>query len=224
MIRLPERMLVVVAHPDDEVLGCGGTIAEVNARGGQAMVLVLSEGSSAQYPDRPDLIEQKREEATAAVASLGGAEVRFCDLPDMRMILSAPSDLVAPISAAITDFEPDWLVTHHSADLNSDHRAVHEAARVAARPVDAAAPSLLSMEVPSSTEFGYETLQPNLHVPLTPDSLDAKCAALACYATEVRAYPHGRSTEAVRALAAYRGFTSGSDIAEAFTLVWARAR
>jgi LmbE family N-acetylglucosaminyl deacetylase len=222
MIPLPQRLLVVVAHPDDEVLGCGGTIAEVNARGGQVMVLVLSDGSSTQYPDRPDLIQRKREEATRALVALGGAELRFGELPDMRMTLSAPSDVTAPISTAIGEFRPDWVITHHAADLNSDHRVTHEAVRVATRPSESGVPTLLSMEVPSSTEFGYGGLEPNLSVPLTPKSLDAKCAALESYETEVRPYPHGRSPEAVRAMAEYRGFTSGLHAAEAFRIIWAR--
>jgi LmbE family N-acetylglucosaminyl deacetylase len=223
VVRLPERLLVVVAHPDDEVLGCGATIAEVNARGGDVMVLVLSEGSSTQYPGRLELIAQKRAEAEQALADLGGASLRVFDLPDMRMIHSAPADVARPVGDAITEFHPEWLITHHAGDLNSDHRVVHEAARVAARLRSTDAPSLLSMEVPSSTEFGYHELRPNLYVPLAAASLDAKCAALGRYSTEARPFPHGRSAEAVRALAAYRGFTSGSPMAEAFRLIWTHA-
>ena len=222
MISLPGRLLVVVAHPDDEALGCGATIAEVNAQGGEVMVLILSEGATTQYPDRPDLVEQKRREAVCALEALGGGQLRLADLPDLRMALHPPAEVAAPITAAIEDFEPGWLITHHGSDLNSDHRVVHEAARVAARPNSRTAVSLLTMEVPSSTEYGYQAPQPNVVVPIDPRSLEAKCTSLRCYESEIRPYPHGRSIEAVRALAAYRGYTSGCELAEAFELVWAR--
>jgi N-acetylglucosamine malate deacetylase 1 len=222
VLPLPRKLLVVVAHPDDEVLGCGGTISEVNARGGEVMILILSEGATTQYPNQPDLVEQKREEAEAALDVLGGGELRRVDLPDMRMGLVPPADVSAPISAAIEDMEPDWVVTHHASDLNADHRVVHEATRVATRPSRRSAVALLTMEVPSSTEYGYGAHEPNLTVPITTRSLEAKCGALACYGSEVRPYPHGRSVEALRALAAYRGFTTGCELAEAFRIVWAR--
>jgi N-acetylglucosamine malate deacetylase 1 len=222
VLALPGRLLVVVAHPDDEVLGCGATIAEVNARGGMVAVLILSEGATTQYPNQPELVEQKRQESAVALEALGGGELRRGDLPDMRMTLLPPADLHAPIARAIEDFEPYWVITHHWADLNSDHRAVHEATRVATRPTGGSAVALLTMEVPSSTEYGYSAHEPNLVVPISPSSLEAKCAGLECYESEIRPYPHGRSIEAVRALAAYRGYTSGSEMAEAFQLVWAR--
>jgi N-acetylglucosamine malate deacetylase 1 len=222
VISLPDRLLVVVAHPDDEVLGCGATIAEVNARGGEVAVLILSEGATTQYPDRPELVEQKCQESVSALEVLGGGDLKRGDLPDMRMALLPPAELSGPIAATIEDFEPDWVITHHQADLNSDHRCVHEATRVAARPTGVSAPTLLTMEVPSSTEHGYRAHEPNLTVPLSRRSLEAKCAGLDCYDSEIRPYPHGRSTEAVRALAAYRGYTSGCEMAEAFHLVWSR--
>jgi N-acetylglucosamine malate deacetylase 1 len=223
VISLPQRLLAVVAHPDDEVLGCGATIAEVNARGGEVSVLILSEGATTQYPDQPELVAQKRQEATDALVALGGGELRRADLPDMRMALLPPAELTRPIAAAIQEFQPDWVITHHDADLNSDHRAVHEATRIAARPAANSAVTLLTMEVPSSTEYGYRAHEPNLAVPLSHDALEAKFAGLECYGSEIRPYPHGRSIEAVRALAGYRGYTSGCDLAEGFRIVWSRA-
>lgn len=223
MISLPHRLLAVVAHPDDEVLGCGATIAEVNARGGEVSVLILSEGATTQYPDQPDLVAQKRREAADALDALGGGELRWANLPDMRISLVPPADVARPIEAAIRQFEPDWVITHHEADLNSDHRAVHEAARVVTRPTVTSAVTLLTMEVPSSTEYGYHAHEPNLAVPLSRDALAAKVAALECYDSEIRPYPHGRSIESVLTLAGYRGYSSGCDLAEAFRIVWARA-
>jgi N-acetylglucosamine malate deacetylase 1 len=223
VISLPHRLLAVVAHPDDEVLGCGATIAEVTARGGRVSVLILSEGATTQYPDQPELVEQKRQEAADALDALGGGELRRADLPDMRMTLLPPAELTRPIAAAIQEFHPDWVITHNEADLNSDHRAVHEATRVAARPTSEMAPTLLTMEVPSSTEYGYRAHEPNLVVPLSRRALEAKFAGLECYGSEVRPYPHGRSREAVGALATYRGYTSGCDLAEGFRVVWTRA-
>jgi N-acetylglucosamine malate deacetylase 1 len=223
VISLPHRLLAVVAHPDDEVLGCGATIAEVNARGGEVSVLILSEGATTQYPDRPELVTQKRQESADALEAMGGGQLRRADLPDMRMALLPPADVARPITAAIQEFQPDWVITHHEADLNSDHRAVHEATRVAARPTAGSALTLLTMEVPSSTEFGYRAHEPNLVVPLSRHALEAKVASLECYGSEIRPFPHGRSVEAVGALAGYRGYTSGCDLAEAFRIIWSHA-
>lgn len=222
MISLPNRLLVVVAHPDDEVLGCGATIAEVNSKGGSVLVLILGDGAMTPDPNQPALVERKQREAAAALAALGGGELRRGSLPDMQMGLLPPINMTEPIAAAISGFRPDWVLTHHHADLNADHRAVHEATRVCARPTSRYSMALMSMEVPSSSEYGYSAHEPNLVVPASRESLEAKCIALECYATEIRPYPHGRSTDAVRALAAFRGYTSNCEYAEAFRMIWAR--
>lgn len=223
-MRLPERLLVVAAHPDDEVLGAGGLMRRVNSAGGSVSVLILSEGSTTQYPGRPDLVDQKQREARAALDELGGGSLTLAGLPDMRLSLLAAADVNAPIEAAVADFAPDWVLTHAQHDLNADHRVAHEASRVACRPSAQGPHGLLGYEVPSSTEFGYQPHAAQLFVALEPEDVEAKVAALNAYASEVRPWPHGRSPEAIRAWAAYRGAACGAGAAEALSVIWATAR
>jgi N-acetylglucosamine malate deacetylase 1 len=224
VLPLPERLLVVAAHPDDEVLGCGGLLARVADAGGSARILIVTEGATTQYPGRPDLVAQKRDEAMEAARILGTSDLRFAELPDMQLSTLPSAAITGPIGEEVDSFEPDWVVTHHVGDLNSDHRVVHEACRVAARPNLEGRPALLTMEVPSATEFGYRPLVGNIGVPLTEEQLKRKQEALTAYASEARRFPHGRSTEAVAALAAYRGYGYGTERSEAFELIWGQVR
>jgi N-acetylglucosamine malate deacetylase 1 len=220
VLSLPDRLLAVVAHPDDEVLGCGGLLAKVADAGGVCRVLILTEGSTTQYPDRPEYVEQKRAEAVDAAEVLGVREVHFAELPDMQLSTLPSAVTAAPVHAQVGSFEPAWVVTHHADDLNSDHRIAHEACRIATRARPGGNPALLAMEVPSSTEFAYHPLRGNVAVHLTEEHLTRKVDALDAYRSERRPFPHGRSREAVTALASYRGYGSGSALSEVYELVW----
>lgn len=216
----PASLLVVAAHPDDEVLGCGGLIARTLREGGRVDVLVLTEGATTQYPDRPDLVARKQAEARAAMDALGGARITLLGLADMRLATLAPADVNAPVADAVAERRPGWVLAPSADDLNADHRVAHEAARVACRPTGDHTPWLLSYEVLSSTEWGRAPFAPNLYVPLGAADLECKVAGLAAYGTEVRAWPHPRSPEGVRHLAAVRGAQAGVAAAEAFRLEW----
>ena len=217
-------LLVVAAHPDDEVLGCGGLLARTVREGGCATVLLLTEGCSAQYPDAPEMIARKQAEAQRAMEELGGSvTLELAGLPELELALLPPVRVHDPVRDAVRRLRPDWVLVHHCGDLNRDHGVAHEAARVACRPTAELAPALLSYETLSSTEWGSVPFQPTVFVALTPEDLERKKSALAAYESEVRPWPHPRSLEAVEHLAHHRGAQAGVPSAEAFQLIWQRA-
>ena len=219
---MTRRLLVIAAHPDDEVLGCGGLLSRTRREGGEAAVLVLTDGCSCQYPGRPELVGERQDEARQAMEELGGIDIEFVGFPDMGLVNLPPAEVNAPVAAAVTRLEPDWVLVHHGGDLNRDHTVAHEAARVACRPGAGPCPRLLSYETLSSTEWGGMAFQPDLFVALEQVDLERKIAALSAYATEVRPFPHPRSTRAVEHLAGLRGAQAGVVRAEAFHTVWQR--
>lgn len=218
----PRRLLVVAAHPDDEVLGCGGLLAKTLLDGGEAFALIVTEGSSAQYPEDGNMAAAKKRCAETAAERLGGVELEFADLPDMALATLPPVEVTKPIEAILRRVQPEWVLTHYHADLNGDHRVVHEATRVAARPTSTAAHALLAYEVPSSTEWGYEAFRADVFVSLTAEQLELKTDALAAYESELREWPHPRSIRGVNNLAGLRGQEVSRPYAEAYSTVWHR--
>lgn len=221
-------VLVVVAHPDDEVLGCGGTIARHSERGDTVHILILAEGVTARDAERDaggraDEIETLRESARTAAATLGAEPPRFAGLPDNRLDSLDLLDVVKLVEAAITDIQPGIVYTHHGGDLNIDHRIVHQAVLTACRPLPAVpVRAVYAFETVSSTEWAGPSLEsafrPARFVDITAH-LDAKIKALECYAEEMRPFPHARSLESVTALARLRGASAGMAAAEAFDVV-----
>ncbi len=220
-----QRVLVIAAHPDDEVLGCGGTMAKHARNGDQVHVLIVGEGltsRSASAPGADSGIGALRKTAERANAIMGVAQVSFLGLPDNRLDSLDRLEIIKPIEAHIADLRPQIVYTHHAGDVNVDHRRLHEAVVTACRsqpghPVE----SLLFFEVASSTE--WQT--PGSGAPFTPQwfenisgTLDIKLAALGAYSGELRDWPHPRSLQAVTHLARWRGATCGVEAAEAFML------
>jgi len=216
---MTRSVLCIAAHPDDEVLGAGGALAKHAAAGHDVTVLVVTEGTTAQYDDE-SLIERKREEARTCNRRLGVEDIRFEDLPDMRLDTVAHVEINAVIEAAVDDVEPDVVYTHSPHDVNKDHAAVAESTRVATRP-GSGVERVLAYEVPSSTGWAggdSERFQPTTYVEIT-DHIDRKVDAFEAYATETREYPHPRTERAIRALGDTRGTEAGFEVAEAFQLV-----
>lgn len=214
-------LLVVAAHPDDETLGCGGLIARTAREGGRVSILVLTEGSTAQYPDRPDLVEAKEQQARQAATHLGAETVEFARLPDMALSMLSPSHLNEPVEAVVGSVKPELVAVHHHGDLNRDHTLANEAARVASRP-GTGVRSLITYETLSSSAWGQASFCPDLYFSLDSRDLEAKIEAFRIYETEVREFPHPRSPEAIRHLAATRGAEAGFHLAEAYQSVWHR--
>lgn len=218
--------LVVAAHPDDEVLGCGGTMARLSASGERVHVLILGEGATSRADQRT---ETDAEVAALigmtekASALLGVASFRHAGLPDNRFDSIDVLDIAKEVERVVAELRPTAVYTHHRGDLNVDHRATHAAVLIATRPLPGRSTAeVLAFEVLSSTEWAFgssaEGFHPNVFIDIT-SSLEAKQAALSAYAAEMRPAPHPRSHATVAALAALRGSTVGVAAAEAFELV-----
>jgi LmbE family N-acetylglucosaminyl deacetylase len=214
-----KRVLVIAAHPDDELLGVGGTVARHAAAGDEVHGLVVSEGASSRYPSGAD--EELRSAGRTAAAILGAREPRFLGLRDQQLDAMPILEVIRPVEAVVRELAPEIVYTHHWGDLNRDHRVVCEAVMVACRPVGTAPRRVLCFETPSSSEWSAPdpALQftPTVFVDITA-TLEKKLAAMACYASELRPQPHPRALESLRARAASWGQHAGLAYAEPFVL------
>jgi N-acetylglucosamine malate deacetylase 1 len=220
-----KSVLILAAHPDDEVLGCGGTIAKLGREGAAVHVAFLADGVFSREGDKSAMqneLNARRATAEKACLILGAKAVFFGEFPDNRMDSMALLDIVKVIESLIVEYRPDTVFTHHAGDLNIDHRRAHEAVVTACRPQNGhPVKTLLCFEVPSSTEWqlpgSAPVFAPNWFVDVSA-TLESKLAALEAYAAELRAWPHPRSRQGVEHLARWRGATIGVDAAEAFIL------
>jgi len=217
------RILVVAAHPDDETLGAGGTIAWHTAHGDTVWVCSISEGASSRH----DRVQQQLDCARRACDVLGVDNLVLVGLPDQRLDTLSLLDVITPIEQCIDDLQPEVVLTHFGGDLNEDHRLVSRATMVAARPVpETSVRRVCAFEIASSTEWAPpvpgSVFAPNLYVDIS-GTLEVKLAAMKAYAetyrSEVRPYPHPRSMEALTAYAQRHGAASGQLAAEPFMLL-----
>jgi N-acetylglucosamine malate deacetylase 1 len=215
------RVLVLAAHPDDEVLGMGGTLALHVDRGDVVRVVVVTDGSSAQYPDDSETRLRKEEEALRAAAELGVMDYVHLDFPDMRLDTLPHVDVNRVVEEHVRDLAPEVVYTPHP-DVNLDHRVLFDSVAVATRPVQGhPVRRLLTYAPASSTEWTPASVNwfvPNWYVDVT-ETIERKIAAFAHYETERREYPHPRSERAIRATAEFHGTTCGCEFAEPFVLV-----
>lgn len=222
---MSESVLVIAAHADDEVLGCGGTIAKLSDQGAKVHVAFLADGvysrsgaSDVQFEE----LKVRHAAAEKACSILGVSSVSFRDYADNRMDTVALLDITKTVEELIARHCPDTILTHHMGDLNIDHRLTHQAVVTACRPqLGHPVKTILCFEVPSSTEWQLPgsalAFTPNWFVDIT-DTLERKLVALNAYANELRDWPHPRSKKGVEALATWRGATVGVNAAEAFML------
>lgn len=224
---VPRQILVVAAHPDDEVLGCGGTMARLAQEGCEVHIAILGEGITSRHAQRSEadarLLSQLHQRVHEAAAKVGAKDVALFKLPDNRLDTVPLLDMVKLVEGLIQTLQPETIYTHHSGDLNVDHGLVHRAVLTATRPLAGqSVREIYSFEVPSSTEWAFHQLQPvfrpNVFVDVSR-TLEAKIEGLACYDSETRQFPHPRSPEALRAIAARWGSVAGCQAAEAFELV-----
>ncbi|HWQ24156.1 MAG TPA: PIG-L deacetylase family protein [Gaiellaceae bacterium] len=215
------RVLVVAAHPDDEVLGMGGTIALHAGRGDAVRILVVTDGSSTQYPGDAETRARKEREARRAAAELGVEDYVHLDLPDMRLDTIPHVDLNRVVEEHVREHQPAVVYTVQP-DVNRDHRALFDSVAVATRPLPGQpVRRLLTYAPTSSTEWTPAPVTwfvPNWFVDVTA-TIEQKVAAFACYETELRPYPHPRSERAIRAAASFYGSACGCEYAEPFVLV-----
>jgi LmbE family N-acetylglucosaminyl deacetylase len=216
-------ILVIAAHPDDEVLGCGGFIANRVKSGADVVVAFMSDGvTSRQSNLGVQEIESRRNAAVSAAEVLGVSDVSFADFPDNRLDASPLLEIIKKIEVVVERVAPQTVLTHFGGDLNIDHRIVNQAVLTACRPVPKhCVKEILFFEVPSSTEWQVpiegEAFAPNWFEDISR-TLELKTKALKSYEHELREWPHPRSIRAVEHLAHWRGASCGVDAAEAFVL------
>jgi N-acetylglucosamine malate deacetylase 1 len=220
-----ELILVVAAHPDDEVLGCGASIAKWVDAGNEVHVLIMSDGETARDLNRGcnfsnEKVILRSELAYKAGDVLGVKSIKLLNLPDNRMDSIDLLDIVQLVEREVDYLKPDMVVTHHGGDLNIDHQITYKAVVTACRPQPGkSVKKLLSFEVPSSTEWQVCTpFQPNWFEDVH-ETFERKIEALNIYNIEMREWPHARSLRNIEYLAHYRGSSVGCETAEAFILL-----
>jgi len=216
---MAKKVAAIFAHPDDEILGCGGAMAWHAAKSDTVRILLLATGLRARGPSDEAAIDHLRVQARQAAKVIGAEAVEFSDFPDNAMDAIPLLDVVRRIEAFLESFKADVIYTHHDGDLNVDHGIVHRAVMTACRPLPKAPlVEILACEVNSSTEWGGPS-----HPAFVPTDfldvsafIDLKVRALEQYCGEMRPWPHPRSSEGVRALARWRGSQCGVEAAEAY--------
>lgn len=221
-----KRVLIVAAHPDDEILGCGGLLSKYQSKGVTFKIVFIGEGSSCRFKNIDSseslkAIKHRNISALNALKLFNVENIEFNDLPCGRLD-QVPIILINKIiEQAINDFMPDTVLTHSPKDANNDHKIVFNSTIMATRPgVQRHLKRVMSYEVLSSSEWAFvDTFKPNYYEELTLDDLKLKWKALTLYDTEIKSYPFPRSLEGVETLARSRGMQSGFNFAEAFHII-----
>ncbi len=224
---ISNNILVVAAHPDDEVLGCGGTIARMAGEGQTVIVAILGEGAVSRHMDRNDNatceITKLQEESRRAASILGAAGVHHCGFPDNAFDTLPLLRIVKTVEELIHEYKPQTIYTHHASDLNIDHSITNRAVLTATRPLPGNfVRDIYAFAILSSTEWSFGSTKPmfspNVFVDITA-TLDVKLTAMQVYESEVRPSPHPRSPESLKAAATLWGSTAGFLAAEPFQLI-----
>jgi len=221
MLDQVKKVLVIAPHPDDEVLGCGGTIKKLTSSGAEAVVVIASRGKAGLYSE--ERIMNVRNQAIEAHKVLGVKETIFYDFPAPELDLVSVSELSAALAGTIHDIRPDTVFLPHRGDIHHDHRAVFNAGLVASRPVNnCSVRNIFTYETVSETEwappFGDDAFIPQLFVDIT-DEFSSKIEAIRCYVSQIREFPNPRSARSLEALANHRGSTVNVAFAEAFMII-----
>lgn len=219
--------LIVVAHPDDEVLGAGATMYKLKKQGHKVAVVTMANHAAARANISATLSEDQEE----SMEILGVDKIYTADFPNIKMNTVPHLELVQFIEKCIEDFKAEVIITHHPSDTNNDHVMTSYAAQAAARLFQRRSDikplkEFLFMEILSSTEWSFDSsanrFTPNCFVEIGLEGVEKKLEALFKYKGVMRDYPHPRSYEALKGLAAYRGCQAGCNYAEAFECVFKR--
>jgi LmbE family N-acetylglucosaminyl deacetylase len=218
---MKKTILVVAAHPDDEVLGCGGTIARHTAYGDKVHVIFMTNGVSSRNVSNKE-IKDRQIAAQNAADILGILSIEYFEFPDNKMDSIPLLDIVQSIEDVIKKLQPEIIYTHHIGDLNIDHQITHKAVITACRPTpETVTQEIYTFEVMSSTDWSpsaIDLFHPNYYIEIG-NYENVKLAALNAYNVELRKTPHSRSLNHIKALAVYRGNSIGVGVAEAFMVV-----
>jgi LmbE family N-acetylglucosaminyl deacetylase len=217
MTPLPKRrVLVIAAHPDDEVLGCGGTVALHTKAGDDVTSVIMCEGESLRYGQNG---VGQTEHIRLAAEALGVRDVRALGFADQRLDTLPLTELICPLDRIVKEVQPQVVYCQWGGDINRDHHLLFQAALVATRPTACWVQAVYAFDTASSTEWAYpRTFTADTWVDISA-TLELKLAAMACYTSEVRPYPHPRSIEALRHRAHAWGNQQCLEAAEAFMTV-----
>lgn len=217
-----ERILVAVAHPDDETIGCGASLARFAHEGREIAVWFASDGVASRL-DRPQDAADRMSAARRALKHLGIHSVVAEDYPDNALDTVPRLHLARSLDRLVRDFRPTCVISHSQCDLNVDHRLVGEVAAIVSRPQPGSSiRDRWCMEIPSSSHWfpeGRNSFRPNIFIDVTA-YWELKRAALLEYGVEIPDWPHARSVAALEALSRYRGSTVGVEAAEAFEVAF----
>jgi N-acetylglucosamine malate deacetylase 1 len=221
-----KSLLVIAAHPDDEILGCGATVSRLSQEGVECNCIIMNQGITSRYDadcdEAANQIEELSKNTRTAADIVGYSEIYQFDFPDNQFDTVALLELVKSIENIIEKVSPDTIFTHHPGDLNKDHQLVHQAALIASRATSASPiKNVLAFEIPSSTEWAqsqFKCFSPTCYFDIEK-TLIKKLGAMAAYEGESREFPHPRSKEALKALAMTRGASAGLQAAEAFEVI-----
>lgn len=217
------KILVIAAHPDDEVLGCGGAISKHTSNGDSVDILFVSDGVNARNSNNPYEVEKRKKAALSAASILGTNQPIFFDYPDNQLDTVPLLHVIQKIESVISELQPDTIYTHHSGDLNIDHEIVNRAVMTASRSYPGqSVKNIFVFEVVSSTECqglnSNKVFIPNHYVDID-QFLEKKMLAINAYSMEMRDFPHPRSVKAIKSLAAWRGASVGIQNAECFQVI-----
>ena len=215
-----KNVLVIVAHADDETLGCGGTIQKLKKLGYQVYVMIFTDGVSSRKKKLSKEIQNRSNQIKKVSKLLNFKIFKYYNLPDNELDKISNLGLVKKIEAAIIKINPEIILTHSNKDLNIDHQKISNATITACRPLPKSKiKQLLFFEILSSTEWNFNSnrinFNPNRFYDIT-DFIEKKLEAIKIYKSEIRQYPHPRSLEGIKTLSKFRGQCIGVNYAEAF--------
>lgn len=220
------RILVVAAHPDDEILGVGATVAKHKDNGDIVQCLILGEGQTSRFSNR-EVVEKKildelHTDTLIAAEKIGYDVVEFADFPDNRFDQVDLLEIVKVIEHKINEYRPSIIYTHYMNDLNIDHQYTYRAVITATRPINnCSVKEIYTFETLSSTEWSFgkdNSFTPSVFIDIE-NYIEVKKEAMRCYSTELCEYPHPRSLEGIDILAKSRGLVIGKRFAEAFECI-----
>ncbi|MBV5340360.1 MAG: PIG-L family deacetylase [Deltaproteobacteria bacterium] len=211
-----KSVLIIAAHPDDEILGCGGTAALHARDGDDVHSIIVCEGESLRYGNVP---VGQLEQANAAARHLNVKKVHWLGFRDQHLDTHTLIDIVTPLEHVVDEIQPSIVYCQFGGDINRDHQILFQAALVALRPTRAFLRSIYAFDTASSTEWGYpRSFIPDTWIDIS-ETLDQKLEALSCYTSELREYPHPRSTDGLRGRAAGWGTQCCMKSAEVFMTI-----
>jgi len=225
---MKKKVLIIAAHPDDEILGCGGYLAKYK-KNTKFKIIFLAEGSSCRYKDKTkdkkNIVKDiniRKKSAIKALKLFSIKDISFFDYACGQLNKVPQTNINKIIETEIKNFKPNIIFTHSNKDLNLDHQTIFKSVLVATRPtiIKNIVNEIYSFEILSSTEWNYSNkFQPNYFIKINKKNLMKKWEALRCYKSEIRKKPHPRSLFGLESLAKYRGVQCGSIYAEGYELI-----